>query len=603
MIRFSKLKLSTACLLATMSVVTPLYANDLDEIVVTAKNDQTLADVLSTSHIFDIADIEAVQAEDITDLLDQIPGVSARDSGGRGSATSVFVRGNANSQIIVLIDGVRVGSATLGAAALNSYPIEAIERIEVVKGPLSGIYGADAVGGVIQLFTKKGGQGLSSVSVTTGSDSLQEISASLSGGNDKNSFYLSINDEETNGIDRTSILTDGNDDTDGFEETAISFGGKATLSEKTTANLSVLYTDSAVGFDNTFGSDPGLMTDTETLSSALNITTQFNDTLRWSSTLGINEDQSVTNGAFPSDITTNRDSIGTELFIALNSNSKLTIGADYYQEDIETNADFPDTDRDNTGAFILLQSTIGKVGFVGNLRYDDNSAYGTDTNSSLAINYDFNNSTRIIASYGTAFSAPSFNFLFFPGFGNPDILPEESESYEISVLGSTPSFNWRISAYKTDVTNLFSFDPVSFTAANVGTAELEGVEFEVNTQLAGWALSLNADLLSAQDEVTGIELDDRAERTVSVKASRSFGNLDLGIVVKGESNRFDNSGTELASYALLDFTAKYKISEQFSVLANIDNVFDKDYTLNLIGQSERFNTEGRQAKLTVKYTF
>lgn len=603
----SKLKASAVGTLFAFSTINPLLANDLTEIVVTAKNDQTLADVLSTSHVFTLDEIEAVQAEDLTDLLDRLTGVSVRDSGGRGSATSVFIRGNTNSQIIVLIDGVRVGSATLGAAALNSYPIEAIERLEVVKGPLSGIYGADAVGGVIQMFTKKGGEGLGSVNLLTGTNSQTEISAALHGGNDKNSYHLSLHNEETNGIDRTSILTDGNNDLDGYEETAVSFGGKVTLGEKTIANLSILHTDSTAEFDNTFGSDPGLMTDTTTLSSALNISTQFNDRLRWSSTLGINEDQSVTNGAFPSDITTNRDSIGTELFISLNDSTKLTVGADYYQEDIETSNDFPVTDRDNTGAYLLIQSNIGSLGFVGNVRYDDNSAYGSDTNTSLAINYDFTETTRIVASYGSAFSAPSFNFLYFPFFGNPDILPEESTSYELSLLGNSTagesSIDWRISAYKTDVINLFSSDPVTFLAANIGEAELEGVELEVNTELANWILGFNLDLLSATDVTTGIELDDRAERTIAATANRSFGKFDLGISLKSESGRFDRGGTELPSYGLIDLTGKYQINDQFSISANIDNLLDKDYTVNLINDSERYNTEGRQAKLTVRYTF
>jgi vitamin B12 transporter len=184
----------------------------ISEIVVTAKGQQELIDVLPTSHILTAADIEASQAQDIPDLLDQISGLSVRDSGGRGSATGFFLRGTSSSQTIVLIDGVRVGSATLGSATLNAYPIEAIERIEVVKGPLSGIYGADAVGGVIQLFTKKGGEGLGEITATIGSDSLTEYGLAFNGGNDKHSFRISAHAEDTDGIDRTSILTGGNDD-------------------------------------------------------------------------------------------------------------------------------------------------------------------------------------------------------------------------------------------------------------------------------------------------------------------------------------------------------------------------------------------------------
>ena len=366
--------------------------------------------------------------------------------------------------------------------------------------------------------------------------------------------------------------------------------------------MSLLYTDNTSEFDNTFGADTGFFTDTETFSSALNINSQLSNKLTWRATLGLNTDESVT-PAFFSDITTNRESIGSELIFAVDKNTSITAGLDYYQEDIETLDDFPVTDRDNSGAFVLLQSKFAALEFVGNLRYDDNSAYGTDTNSSLALNYDLNNNTRIVASYGTAFSAPSFNFLFFPFFGNPDLLPEETESVEVSLLGSNQALNWRVSAYQTEVTNLFSFDPVTFLAANIGEADIEGVEFELGTSFADWQFALNIDLLSAENAATGIELDDRAEQTISTQLSRSFGKLNLSFAGKYESDRFDLSGTELDSYLLFDINANYQITDNFSIHANIDNIFDEDFTVNLISLTERFNTQGRQSKVTIRYTF
>jgi len=261
------------------------------------------------------------------------------------------------------------------------------------------------------------------------------------------------------------------------------------------------------------------------------------------------------------------------------------------------------TDRDNTGVYVQLQNTFDSFSFVGSLRYDDNSAYGDDSNGSVAINYNFNESTRVVASYGTAFVAPSFNFLYFPFFGNPNILPEESESFEVSLLGNHESWSWRVSAFKTDIENLFSFDPETFLAANIGEAEIDGIEFELNARIASWDIGVNADILSTQDVTTGIELDDRAEQTLAISAARRFGDLDLRFDVRGESDRFDRQGTELASYALFDVSAVYRLNDNFTVFANIDNVFDKDYTVNLATATERFNTAGTQAKLTVKYNF
>ncbi len=594
----------TSVALSCLGISSVAFSQTQEEIVVTAKNNQTIEDVLQTVHVYDLADIEAAQAKSIPALIDQIAGISFRDSGGRGSATGVFLRGASSSQTIVLIDGVRVGSATLGAAALNSYPIEAIERIEILKGPFSGVYGADAAAGVIQLFTKKGGEGLGSVRASLGSDSLEEFDVSFNAGDERNSFHISAHSEDTDGIDRTSILSDGNDDIDAFEETAIALGGKISFGEFSSLRLNLLATDSTVDFDNTFGSDPGLQTENETLSTALAFNTQLSDTIDWNITLGVNEDESVTNGAFPSDLTTNRDTASTELIFELSDTTTLTTGVDYYEEDIESpTTNFPVTERDNKGAFAQLTSRAGAFGVAASLRYDDNSAYGTDTNGSLALSYDINDNVDATISYGTAFAAPSFNFLYFPFFGNPDLLPEESESFEIKLQGNTGNLNWYVAAYKTDFENLFSFDPITFLAANVGEAEIEGIEASLSTEWAGWNLGINADLLSAENKQTGIELDDRAEQTLALWASTNFGKLDLGFNLKAESDRFDRSGTELSSYALFDVSASYSINEKIKVFANVDNLFDRDYTVNLISATERFNTQGRQAKISVRVSF
>ena len=578
-------------------------SSNQDEIVVTAKGLQSIGDIINTAHVFTEQDIIAAQVKSVPALLERIGGISISDSGGRGSTTGVFVRGISSSQTIVLIDGVRVGSATLGAAALNSYPIEAIERIEVLKGPFSGIYGADAVGGVIQLFTKKGENAEKVVSASVGSDGLGEASIALGFGNEKNSLHISAQREETDGIDRTTIQTGGNNDEDAFEETAFSLGGRLSFSDNTVANLNILATDSTVEFDNLFGNGEGNQTENETLSTALNVTHRFSDSIRWSTTLGLNEDEAATTSSFPSTFTTNRDSLGTELEFKVSDTTILTAGLDYYEEDIESSNNFPVTNRDNTAIFAQVQTSAGALDFVASLRNDDNSAYGSETNGSIAFGYQFNEGLRLNASYGTAFVAPSFNFLYFPFFGNPDILPEESENFEVSLAGEFGVTTWRIAAYQTDVENLFSFDPSTFLAANVGEAELKGVEVQVRTEVYDWLLGLQADVLDTENLITGVQLDDRPESSLSLNARRDFGDLELNFDLRAETGRVDRGGTDVAGFGLFDVSAVYKVSDSFSVLANIDNVFDKDYTVNLATSTDRFNTEGRQAKLTLRYSF
>jgi len=118
-----------------------------------------------------------------------------------------------------------------------------------------------------------------------------------------------------------------------------------------------------------------------------------------------------------------------------------------------------------------------------------------------------------------------------------------------------------------------------------------------------WALGGKLDLLSAEDKDSGLELDDRAETTLALRAARTFGKVDLRFDAKLEDGRFDAGGMELDNYALLDVSAKYQFDDQLSVLAKVKNIFDEDYTINLIGFGERYNTEGRQANLTLRYQF
>jgi len=370
-----------------------------------------------------------------------------------------------------------------------------------------------------------------------------------------------------------------------------------------------LYSDNTVEFDNTFDSDPttesddtGFLTDNTLFSAALNITAQLNEALTWTTTLGINEDESIT-AAFFSDITTERNSIGSELAYSFGDGNLVTVGVEYFDEEVDTLSNFTETERDNTAIYAQLQASAGDFNFVGSVRYDDNSAYDDETNVSLAVNYDITDEIRATASYGTAFVAPSFNELFFPNFGNENILPAESDSYELTLRGAHSAFDWRASVYRTDVTNLIQFDFNTFLAGNIGEAELEGLELEISTQLAEWDVSASVDFLSADDAITGDQLSDRAEQTIRLTAKRDFGHFDLRFDVRGEDGRVEFGGIDLSAYVLFDISGSYTINDQWSVQANIDNIFDKDYTVNLVSPTERFNTEGTQAKLTLKYNF
>ena len=562
------------------------------EIVITAKGQQSLADVAATSHVITQTDIEESQSSDVVELLNSISGISISRNGSRGTASGTFIRGTTSSQIIVLVDGIRVSSATLGSTELGHIPLDFIERIEIVKGPVSGLYGADAIGGVVQIFTKKSAKTKSNIKLSAGSFGHSKASAAFNSSH----FRLSASREENTGIDSTEVVTGGNDDDDGFEETAINLGTSFSLGSLANVSINGFFADNEIEFDNIFGDDTGFVTENEISTISANFTGQYNEAIKWSSVVGFTNNDSFTE-AFSSQADTQRLTLSSQAEITLSPKHLLIVGSDYYDEEITTITPFPENSRDNSGVFTQLQSQFGPLGVVANLRFDDNSVYGDQTNGSLALTYSLTKNTRLTASYGTAFRAPTFNELFFPGAGNPDIQPEESESFEISLRGNVGKTQWRISAYDTTIDNLIQFVAPAFIATNTSEASLQGVELEIGTSIGKWNISGSLNFLDATDEATGAELVQRPEQTLKLSVDRAFGNFAIGADLLAENGRFGFT-SELDSFQLVDLRTAYKINNNFEITAKVGNLFDEDYQL-----VEGFNTEDRSLFVSGKVSF
>ena len=493
-----------------------------------------------------------------------------------------------------------MSSATLGQTELGHIPIEFIERIEVIKGPLSGIYGADAVGGVVQIFTKNGGDTKSSIELQAGSFAHNKAIAAFNSSH----FRFSASREQNNGIDATQNTAQGNDDSDSFEESAINLGANFNLNASTKLAITGLLADNEIEFDNTFGADTGFLTENELANLSANITGRFSDTIKWSNTLGYTENNAFTEAfaVFGSgQFDTQRLTLSSQLDVKLSEHSTFIIGSDYYDEDVTTDADFAETTRDNVGIFTQYQNQFGPIGLVANLRFDDNSAFGNETNGSIGLTYKITPYTQLSASYGTAFRAPTFNALFFPFSGNINIQPEESESVEISLRGSFGANNssaWRVSVFDTEITNLIEFPAPNFIASNVNEASIQGVELELSTQLGHWNLAGSLNFLDAINESTDEQLILRPEQSLKFSIDRQFGNLLLGADLLAENGRFSPAGIELDNYERIDLKAAYTINKHFKLSAKIGNLTDEDTQL-----VSGFNTEERSIFVSGKYTF
>ena len=493
-----------------------------------------------------------------------------------------------------------ISSKTFGSTDLNNIPIEHIERVEIVTGPISSLYGADAIGGVINVITKKpstnGGSG--AISVAYGSNALQEYGISSSYGTEKHQFGFNINYEDTDGIDRTLNQADGNGDDDGYDQFNVGLSADLFLSEDVNARLNYLYSDSTTEFDSTSGVDPGHFSNHQLEKFSAAVAQTISDDLTINYDLGYFEEESnfVT---FFSESVIDRFSLGTNASWLYNDSTTFVAGIDYYDEGIDGLSE----DRKNVGIFGQVVYGLGEFSGIGSIRYDDSDAYGTETTGTLALGYDLTQELEIVLSYGTSFRAPTFSALFSPGTGNPDLVPEEGESIELSFKYSYEGVNARLSFYDTEIKELFLSDSMTFVVENVERASLEGVEIELSTEVYDWYLTANLDYLDAVNETTSSRLTDRARVTANLSLQRQFDDLNVLIDWQAETGRID-TGNDIGGYGILGTSLNYDVNDKVSLNLRVDNILDQDYTLNLAdGLANPYQTEGRIGKLSLNYRF
>lgn len=563
--------------------------SEMEILVVTATRTlQTLAETLAPTTVFTESDIEQSLAQDLYELLSQVPSADLSRTGGRGARTSLRLRGTESDHVLVLIDGVRSGSVSDGASALELIPLDQIERVEIVRGPRSSLYGAEAIGGVIQVFTKQGSEELEPfVILGAGSDGTRELQTGLRGVWNQTRFSVSASHHDTEGIDGTDTSGDSNDDADAFRETSVALQLNHSFDGGAKVDLSWLRNEGEKEFDQSFGGgDVYTVFDTESLSGQVTLPV----TDRWESALRVSRflDEQQTFSAFPSVFDTERDTAPWQNNIQLGPDQLLTLGLDYYNDQLSSSSTFIADERDNKAVFVQLQTPVGSYDLAASLREDDNEAYGHKVTGNLSLGTDLGDQLRLIASYGTAIKNPTFNDLYFPftdfGFGftfegNPDLDPEESESVELELRGKLPVGSWAVNLYHTGIDNLIAL--TATTVENLNQARINGFEASFTTALAGWDVSTSLSITDPRNVKTDKILNRRARRSLFVDVSRSFGNWQLGASWKTQSARYDDSANDirLGGYGLINLHGSYRFSPRLKLALKLDNLFEKEYTL------------------------
>ncbi|MEO6173318.1 MAG: TonB-dependent receptor, partial [Arenimonas sp.] len=384
------------------------YADEgksLDAVQVTGnRSELAIKKSLAAVTVITRAEIEQSQAPDVADLLSQQTGFDITRSGGAGSLVSIFTRGSNSNHTLILIDGVRVNTAMQGSFDISNLPIALIERIEIVRGPRAALWGSDAIGGVIQIFTRKAKQ---FVELRAGSYGRAEVDAGFSVGDEENNFGAVLGYGRLSGFSATNSAAWGFDlDNDGYRNRHLLLRGQAALGNQRLSAFAL-----AIKADVEF--DQG-ETDQDVRQIGLNLSGDISD--RWQHSLSLSRSyEKLDTPDYDNIFGSRRLSLDWVNTIDLNEQNRLNLGVNWSREN-GYNEDFGSTTIDqtrrNTGLFASWYGDFSVNRFELAVRHDDNSQFGNKTTAQAAWGIQFNDDLRLRASWGQGFRAPNFNELY-----------------------------------------------------------------------------------------------------------------------------------------------------------------------------------------------
>ena len=604
----SILAVAVASLLPYASYTQAQQVSADETMVVTANRfEQPIKEVLAPVSVVTKEEIDAIQAKSLADVLRRLPGVQVI-SGGLGQDSVVFVRGASSKHLLVMINGVRIGSATLGSADFSKIPLTGIDRIELIRGSRAALYGSDAIGGVLNIITEyNAGEQQAQINAGLGSDGYTQFGGSFAGGVGESSWAkIAIKTEQADGFSARKEPFELDDD--GFEAHNVVAEFGTDISSNLKLRLQGYYNDAKTDYDDTYGAI-GAYTE----SSLYNVAAKLEyvrDNLASQFTIAQNQDKGQNNskGVTGSEITTDRLLINWQNYYQLSEQLSLGGGLEFYRDSVSNSTTvYEEDERDNFAAYVNSIYIAGDLQLEASLRGDDNDSYGENTTWLLGTAYTFLDTYQIAASAGTGFRAPSFNDFYWPDSGNPNLKPEESFNYELSLSGSHELLDWQVAGYRNDIEQLIAWapsdssDPSSdWIPMNVEEARLQGIE--VITQFDTGVLShdVSYDYLDATDTKTNKQLIRRSKHSAkwNVSYMHHQWQFDVSALYKGKSYEDAQNTKALDSFVLFDVAANYFLNENVVIRGRIANLFDKDYT-----SREYYNVQERSYYGLVEYNF
>ncbi|WMN58374.1 TonB-dependent receptor [Pseudoalteromonas xiamenensis] len=604
-----KLSLLGVAIAASSSLYsTSSLANNVERITVTAnKLEQKVADVAASVIVIERADIEKSGVNDVAALLSQQAGFQINRNGGLGQNTGLSLRGSNTRHTLVLIDGVRVGSATLGYKSIANIALSSIERIEVVKGSRAAVYGSDALAGVINIITRQ--TTATEITVGVGSDSYHV--AELAAGTQKGGWDLNLNAsfEKTDGFDVMQTLQFDND---GYHNVNVGLAasyqdeGLGQVSAKIQHNQGEVDYDSAWGGINATDYRSEFKNDLLSLGWNKRID---NVSLALDISRASDESDDISEGFVSTFDTTRTTKEAKVTWFALDSVTALA-GFTHNKEDVSGSSTIYDLNSRSTSAWFMgatyARNAIQAEGFV---RRESDDQFGSEVTYSIGAGYDIRKNLTLHVSQSTGFKAPTFNDLYFPNSGNAALEPEKSRHQELGIKGFTQNVSFETAIFKTVFDNKIAWAPNAqgkWQPANINEARHQGIEVSVTHTLLGLDSSWNYTYLDAKDEQTNSELTYVSKNTLNWRVAEQFDALEVATEVQYRSDRLGKY-TPLPSYTLFNLVANYTFTDEVSLIARIENVFDRDYNAVDAGVADSsvfyYNTAERRFYLNLHAKF
>jgi vitamin B12 transporter len=581
----------------TQTIAEPIF-------VTATRTAQPLADSLGQAIVISREDIEKDGQVSLVELLQARANVEIRATGGPGQPSGIFMRGANTSHTLVLVDGLRVASATLGATALENIPTDLIERIEIIKGPFSGLYGSDAMGGVIQIFMRQGSDPSLYAHAGAGTQDAREIAAGFATREGKTSASLNAGHSEINARSATNPAAGFlyNSDRDPYRNDHGSMQLAHTFRNGETLAFSAFQSRGATHFDS--GPDSNDLN--RQILSGFQLVSTNQLASDWGSRLSIGRgsDDLAIEGSYPSRFETRQDQISW-LNEFKTSRGNMTAGADLRNETVSGSVAYDKARRETRSLFTGYLERLGAQQVEFNLRRDEEDQFGQRNTGSFSYGYRFNPEVTAYARAGRAFRAPSFNDLYYPSdpqYGpssNPNLLPERSNSAEAGVRyhGKVASASLVWFDQKIDDLIVFVYGQ---GPQNIRRARIRGVEAGADANWAGFVWRAALTHQQPRDEDSGKQLRSRAATFGSLGASKSFGAWQVSASAVGSGARFDSAneapGSRMGGYALVNAQLRYTIDKRWRVELSGNNLADKKYEL-----AQGYNPPGRALLLSVKF--